>query len=92
MLGPIGAGKSSFFNTINSTFQERIAKRGMTGRSTDTLTKKYREYPIWSPGNDSELNFRLCDTCGIVVNGPPDLADLDQLVEGHVPDGYEVLV
>ncbi|KAK3603383.1 hypothetical protein CHS0354_025995 [Potamilus streckersoni] len=89
MLGPIGTGKSSFFNTINSTFQERIAKRSMSGSDISSMTKKYREYPIWSPRNDSELNFRLCDTCGIVVNGPPDLADLDQLVEGHVPDGYE---
>ncbi|KAL3883614.1 hypothetical protein ACJMK2_029859 [Sinanodonta woodiana] len=88
MLGPVGAGKSSYFNTINSVLQDRITQQGMVGSNTFSLTKVYRQYQVRSQTTGNPLNFRLCDTCGIAVNKRPDLADLNYLLEGNVPDGY----
>ncbi|XP_052285298.1 interferon-induced protein 44-like [Dreissena polymorpha] len=38
MLGPVGAGKSSFYNTINSVFKDHITKRAPCGVSTQGIT------------------------------------------------------
>ncbi|KAL3883618.1 hypothetical protein ACJMK2_029863 [Sinanodonta woodiana] len=89
MLGPVGAGKSSYFNTINSIFQDRITEQSMVGSSTFSITKVYRQYQVRSQTTGNPFNFRLCDTCGIAVNDRPDLADLNYLLEGNVPNGYK---
>ncbi|KAL3883666.1 hypothetical protein ACJMK2_029906 [Sinanodonta woodiana] len=89
MLGPSGAGKSSYFNTINSVFQDRITQQGMVGSDASSLTKVYRQYQVRSQTTGNKFNFCLCDTCGISVNDRPDLADLNYLLEGNVPNGYK---
>lgn len=39
LLGPVGAGKSSFFNTLNSFFMERLSIQARAGSSDTSLTK-----------------------------------------------------
>ncbi|KAJ8313275.1 hypothetical protein KUTeg_009192 [Tegillarca granosa] len=41
LLGPIGAGKSSFFNTIDSIFRERMAMKARAGSLQNSLTKRF---------------------------------------------------
>ncbi|KAK3576750.1 hypothetical protein CHS0354_005589 [Potamilus streckersoni] len=88
MIGPIGAGKSSFINTINSIFNERITNQSNTGSAVRSLTTVYRQYQVRCGLNGQVLKFRLCDTCGIEETKGPSLTDLDYLLEGNVPDGY----
>ncbi|KAH3825418.1 hypothetical protein DPMN_127293 [Dreissena polymorpha] len=38
MLGPVGTGKSSFYNTINSVFKGRITQRAPSGIGTQSIT------------------------------------------------------
>ena len=38
MIGPVGAGKSSFYNTINSILKERMASRACSGNAEQSLT------------------------------------------------------
>lgn len=38
LIGQIGAGKTSFFNSINSIFREKIINRAVTGRSEHSVT------------------------------------------------------
>ncbi|KAK3576747.1 hypothetical protein CHS0354_005586 [Potamilus streckersoni] len=38
MIGPVGAGKSRFFNTINSIFNDRITNQSNTGSAVSSLT------------------------------------------------------
>ncbi|XP_060584187.1 interferon-induced protein 44-like [Ruditapes philippinarum] len=38
MIGPVGAGKSSFYNTINSIFRGRITQRAGSGSAEQSLT------------------------------------------------------
>ena len=39
LLGPVGAGKSSFFNTLNSFFRERLSIQARAGSSDTSLTR-----------------------------------------------------
>ena len=38
MIGPVGAGKSSFFNTMNSVFSGRVSQRAASGGADQSLT------------------------------------------------------
>ena len=38
LIGPIGAGKSSFFNSINSVFRGHVTSQAISGSSTTSLT------------------------------------------------------
>ncbi|KAL3875171.1 hypothetical protein ACJMK2_038099 [Sinanodonta woodiana] len=89
MIGPVGAGKSSFFNTINSIFRGRITYQGCSGSAEHSLTSVYRQYQVKSPKTGKELKFRLCDTCGLEENLGPDMADLNFLITGNIPDRYQ---
>uniref|UniRef100_A0A8C1H2H1 TLDc domain-containing protein n=1 Tax=Cyprinus carpio carpio TaxID=630221 RepID=A0A8C1H2H1_CYPCA len=46
MIGPVGAGKSSFFNSINSIFMSRITSKAMSGSAATSLTTQFRTYPV----------------------------------------------
>lgn len=38
LIGPIGAGKSSFFNSINSVFRGHVTSQAMSGSSGTSVT------------------------------------------------------
>lgn len=38
LIGPVGAGKSSFFNSINSVFRGHVTSQAIAGSSTSSLT------------------------------------------------------
>jgi predicted GTPase len=42
LIGQVGAGKSSFLNSINSIFKGRISSRACTGSEENSLTKSVR--------------------------------------------------
>jgi ABC-type branched-subunit amino acid transport system ATPase component len=44
IIGPVGAGKSSFFNSINSIFQGRITQKACSGSAEQSLTTAVRIY------------------------------------------------
>ncbi|KAH3823331.1 hypothetical protein DPMN_125129 [Dreissena polymorpha] len=47
MLGPIGTGKSIFYNTINSVFKGRISRSAPCGLSTNGITIAYTIYEVY---------------------------------------------
>ena len=53
LLGPVGAGKSSFFNTLNSFFRERLSIQARAGSSDTSLTRsvsnqlKVKYFAVW---------------------------------------------
>ncbi|KAK3576748.1 hypothetical protein CHS0354_005587 [Potamilus streckersoni] len=89
MIGPIQAGKSSFCNTINSIFTDRIIHRSVSGNAKSSATKEYRQFQFRSTKTGKALKFCLCDTCGIEERFGPDSTDLVYLLDGNIPDGYE---
>ncbi|XP_052214071.1 interferon-induced protein 44-like [Dreissena polymorpha] len=38
MLGPVGSGKSSFYNTVNSIFNGCISQRTRSGKAAHSIT------------------------------------------------------
>ncbi|KAK6183188.1 hypothetical protein SNE40_010715 [Patella caerulea] len=86
LVGSVGAGKSSYFNTINSIFKGHVACQANTGSSEHSLTTKYRCHQLRN--NSTYLNFRLCDTRGMEDTQGIDPCDWTAILDGHVPDRY----
>ncbi|KAK3610858.1 hypothetical protein CHS0354_039129, partial [Potamilus streckersoni] len=89
MVGPVGAGKSSFFNTVNSIFKDHITQRGYAGSAEHSLTTVYRQYKIRSGSTGESLRFRLCDTRGLEETASLGLIEFSHLLEGNVPDWFK---
>ncbi|XP_058263274.1 interferon-induced protein 44-like [Hemibagrus wyckioides] len=88
--GPVGAGKSTFINSIYSVFQHRISNKVKAAPSTSTsCTKTYKGYEInCSPSGT--LPITIVDFMGLeetAQNVHPD--DLKNALLGHLPDGYK---
>ncbi|KAH3892853.1 hypothetical protein DPMN_016986 [Dreissena polymorpha] len=88
MLGPVGMGKSSFYNTINSVFKGRISQSAPCGISANGITIAYTPYEV-KVRSGATLNFRLCDTRGLEVPQGLDILECNYLLHGNIPDHYE---
>ncbi|KAK3754497.1 hypothetical protein QZH41_019891 [Actinostola sp. cb2023] len=97
LTGQIGAGKSSFFNSLNSLFRNRIiAGKADTGLKTaESWTKEFRIYNLITPDHNipSPLPWRICDTMGLNDNtDESDIRNVLKAVDGHVPNKYTFTV
>ncbi|XP_077081868.1 interferon-induced protein 44-like [Siphateles boraxobius] len=91
MIGPVGAGKSSFFNSINSVFMGRMTSKAMSGSAGTSLTTQFRTYPVKDGREGKPLPFVLCDTMGLEEQSAAglDIDDISSILQGHVPDRYK---
>lgn len=88
LIGPVGAGKSSFCNTVNSIFRGRITLRAGSGSAEQSLTTKYNPYPV-RLRSGTTLKFKLCDTRGLEETQGIDILECNYLLDGHVPEYYQ---
>uniref|UniRef100_A0A8C4HNF7 TLDc domain-containing protein n=1 Tax=Dicentrarchus labrax TaxID=13489 RepID=A0A8C4HNF7_DICLA len=65
LIGPVGAGKSSFFNSINSVFRGHVTSQAIAGCSTTSLTTQFRTYSLKAGRGGKPLPIILCDTMGL---------------------------
>ncbi|KAK3577663.1 hypothetical protein CHS0354_000091 [Potamilus streckersoni] len=89
LIGPVGAGKSSFFNTINSIFRGHMTSQACSGSAEHSLTTKYRMYQVRSNPTSMPLPFCLCDTQGLEEAQGLDAHEVSFIIGGNVPDGYQ---
>ncbi|XP_073700792.1 interferon-induced protein 44-like [Garra rufa] len=91
MIGPVGAGKSSFFNSINSIFTDHVTTKAMSGSAGTSLTVQFRTYPVNDGREGKPLPFVLCDTMGLEEQSGAglDIEDISSILQGHVPDRYK---
>nr|XP_055057677.1 interferon-induced protein 44-like [Misgurnus anguillicaudatus] len=91
MVGPVGAGKSSFFNSINSVFKGYVSGQANTGTAGSSLTTQFRTYSIKPTSSVTRIPFTLCDTMGLEegLNAGLDLDDFSNILRGHVQDRYQ---
>ncbi|KAL3875137.1 hypothetical protein ACJMK2_038065 [Sinanodonta woodiana] len=89
LVGPVGAGKSSFFNTISSIFRGHVTSQACSGSAEHSLTTKYRMYQVRSAASSKPLPFRLCDTMGLEESQGLDASEISYIIDGNVPDGYQ---
>eukprot|EP00105_Crassostrea_gigas_P002862 XP_011415533.1 PREDICTED: interferon-induced protein 44 [Crassostrea gigas] len=84
LIGQVGAGKSSFFNTINSVFKGEISSRACTGGAENSLTQKLEKLRIRDPSTKKYLRFWICDTCGIQEGEAIKNEDIGFILDGHL--------
>ncbi|XP_035685054.1 uncharacterized protein LOC118421699 [Branchiostoma floridae] len=90
LVGPVGAGKSSFFNTVNSAFRNYVTNQAATGVTNHSMTTQFRRYDVRASREGPSLGFRLCDTLGLEEQQSGlDIVDLLYILDGNVPDRYQ---
>ncbi|XP_042360715.1 interferon-induced protein 44-like [Plectropomus leopardus] len=93
VYGPIGAGKSSFINSVDSVLKGRICGRAfpydMTGHS---FTQKYQTYKIQRGGPEMLYPFSFTDIMGLERGNDRGICveDIKLAMMGHINDGYTV--
>ncbi|XP_044056400.1 interferon-induced protein 44-like [Siniperca chuatsi] len=91
LIGPVGAGKSSFFNSINSVFRGHVTSQAIAGCSTTSLTTQFRTYSLKAGREGKPLPIILCDTMGLEesTGAGLDIDDIGSILKGHLPDRYQ---
>ncbi|XP_028832806.1 interferon-induced protein 44-like [Denticeps clupeoides] len=91
LVGPVGAGKSSFFNSLNSIFQGHVTSQAIAGSASFSLTTQFRSYSIKFDSGTKTLPIILCDTMGLEsdLNEGVDVADLTSILKGRIQDRYK---
>ncbi|XP_042559506.1 interferon-induced protein 44-like [Clupea harengus] len=89
--GPVGAGKSSMANSVNTVFQGRTTVNAHAAPSTGkSETTTYNMYEI-KDQHGRKLSFVFNDIMGLegTETGGVLTADIISALKGHVKDGYK---
>ncbi|XP_038157878.1 interferon-induced protein 44-like isoform X4 [Cyprinodon tularosa] len=91
LIGPVGAGKSSFFNSINSVFRGHVTCQAISGCSSTSLTTQFRTYSLKAGREGKPLPIVLCDTMGLEDSKGAgiNIDDISSILKGHMPDRYQ---
>ncbi|XP_072558773.1 interferon-induced protein 44-like isoform X2 [Paramormyrops kingsleyae] len=91
LLGPVGAGKSSFINSIKSVLCRHVVNLPITGSGSDGFTSKLKSYPIRAEKGGQPIALTLCDLKGLGDTEETGLSLHDALavIKGHAPEGYK---
>ncbi|XP_037004028.2 interferon-induced protein 44 [Artibeus jamaicensis] len=89
LLGPVGAGKSSFFNSIKSVFRGRVTHQALVDSDRTGKSEQYRTYSIKDVKDGNILPFVLCDSMGLSEKKGLCLDDIFYILKGHIPDRYQ---
>ncbi|KAF6109132.1 interferon induced protein 44 like [Phyllostomus discolor] len=90
LLGPVGSGKSSFFNSVKSVFQGYVTHQAAVGSDSTSITELYRIYSIKDGKDGESLPFKLCDSMGLDEKEGAGLCmdDIRHILKGCMPDRY----
>ncbi|XP_037355876.1 interferon-induced protein 44-like [Talpa occidentalis] len=91
LLGPVGSGKSSFFNSVKSIFQGHMTRQAQVGSDITSITKQYRIYSVRDGKEGKSLPFTLCDTMGLADKEGEGMCmdDIAHILKGNMPDRYQ---
>ncbi|KAJ4932690.1 hypothetical protein JOQ06_011105 [Pogonophryne albipinna] len=89
LCGPVGAGKSSFINSVESALRGEITGRAKTDAiGFKSYTTKYKEYKIQKGGPGTHYPFVFNDVMGLDKDEGVCVEDIKLAMKGHVKDGY----
>uniref|UniRef100_A0AAV2JJ02 G domain-containing protein n=1 Tax=Knipowitschia caucasica TaxID=637954 RepID=A0AAV2JJ02_KNICA len=91
MVGQVGAGKSSFFNSINSVFRGNMTSQAIAGTAGKSVTTQFRTYTINAGKGGAPVPLVLCDTMGLEEDDSSGLDpdDVISICKGNVQDRYQ---
>ncbi|XP_062264905.1 interferon-induced protein 44-like [Platichthys flesus] len=91
LYGPIGAGKSSFINSVDSVLKGRPAGRAQTDAiSGKSFTRQYKTFKF-RKGPGAKYSFVFNDIMGLEQGSDTGVCegDLKLALRGHVSEGYK---
>ncbi|XP_053298510.1 interferon-induced protein 44-like isoform X2 [Pleuronectes platessa] len=90
--GPVGAGKSSFINSVDTVLKGRPAGRAATNASYagSSFTKQYKTFKFHK-NPEATYSFVLNDVMGLEEDSDSGVSveDVKQALRGHVKEGYK---
>uniref|UniRef100_A0A087X5I4 G domain-containing protein n=1 Tax=Poecilia formosa TaxID=48698 RepID=A0A087X5I4_POEFO len=91
LYGPVGAGKSSFINSVNNVLQGRMTNEALASSTTSdqSFTKIYKTYTIKKEGRGNFYPFVFNDIMGLEEKTGVRTDDIKLALKGHVKDGYK---
>ncbi|KAK7925092.1 hypothetical protein WMY93_007402 [Mugilogobius chulae] len=96
VYGPVGAGKSSFINSVTTALYERLSIEAAANTSesaTKSFTLKYETHHIYREGgySDETYPFVFNDTMGMEAGDKIGIhpKDIKLAMMGHVKEGYK---
>jgi len=93
LVGEISAGKSSFFNSVESVFKEHVRARANAGVGERSVTKQYRQYRVKAKDRKNQtIKFNFCDSMGLEADDTKGLSptDIGKIMDGHVKEKFEL--
>ncbi|XP_074513088.1 interferon-induced protein 44-like isoform X5 [Sebastes fasciatus] len=91
LYGPVGSGKSSFINSVESVLRDRITGQALEDATIGkSFTQKYRTYKIHKGRPGTFYPFAFSDIMGLEqgTNKGVAVEDIKLAMEGHIKDGY----
>uniref|UniRef100_A0A3B3VHC7 G domain-containing protein n=1 Tax=Poecilia latipinna TaxID=48699 RepID=A0A3B3VHC7_9TELE len=93
LYGPVGAGKSSFINSVNNVLQGRMTNEALASNTTSdqSFTKIYQTYQIKKGSKGNFYPFVFNDIMGLEDGDGRGVRtdDIKNALKGHVKDGYK---
>ncbi|XP_070844202.1 interferon-induced protein 44-like [Chaetodon trifascialis] len=87
--GPVGTGKSSFINSVQSVLYGRMYTQALVDNIFDvSFTRKYTTYKIQKGRSGTFYPFVFNDIMGLEQHGGVHVEDIKLALKGHVMDGY----
>ncbi|PWA31573.1 hypothetical protein CCH79_00020912, partial [Gambusia affinis] len=91
--GPVGAGKSSFINSVNNILQDRMTDEALACYTNQdkSFTKKYKTYKIKKGGPGNFYPFVFTDIMGLEDEDGRGVRvdDIKLALKGHLKDDYK---
>ncbi|XP_031430167.1 interferon-induced protein 44-like isoform X2 [Clupea harengus] len=93
LVGPVGAGKSSFISSVQSMFYGRVMNRAMVGSSSSSSTSFTKQLQSFQLHGSRERDGKsmalvLSDMAGLGETNSPTLHDMLATIKGRVPEGH----
>ncbi|XP_039637487.1 interferon-induced protein 44-like [Perca fluviatilis] len=87
--GPVGAGKSSFVNSVQSVLKGQMCRQALVANtSRGCFTKSYTTYKI-QKGPETFYPFVFNDIMGLTKDQGVSVDDVKLALKGHVKENYE---